>query len=412
MRLRTPTLLLLGASLPAAACAVSLGPAPAVPAASAPLAAPTVPTTPAAQDPSTLAAAQNSACEDCHRDIAAEWRGSLHHASWDDPVFLTAYTIEPIAFCRGCHVPEADPHDETPPEPARRLGIGCVTCHVRDGAIVGVRALPATTAAQSPVSPASPASPASPVSSTSPASSDAKWPSGERHAVTGDAAFGTQMACARCHEFDFPEPQEALMQSTMAEHAASRTPGTPCRDCHMPLVAGQGTTPHRSHDFRVIGNVPLLRTALTASASRSAEDPDTILVSLAADRVGHAFPTGDMFRRLEVRARISDDDGAPALAAPPVVLARTFLMMPGPKGVLRQQTGDDRLPSSGEPREVEMVFPSPTSGRAVRWEVAYQRMDAAMATLFGVDPARDEVIVAEGVLPPAGHRRSAPRPSH
>lgn len=400
MRLRTPTLLLLGASLCAAACAASVRPAPVVPAASAPLAAPPAPA-PAAQDPAALAAARNRECEDCHRDIAAEWRGSLHHASWDDPVFLTAYTIEPIAFCRGCHVPEADPGDETPPEPARRLGIGCVTCHVRDGEIVGVRALPAAPAP-------SPAAPS--LAAPSPAVSGAAWPAGERHAVTGDAAFGTERACARCHEFDFPEPQEALMQSTVAEHAASRSPGTPCRDCHMPVVAGQGTTPHRSHDFRVLGNAPLLRTALTASAARSADDPDTIVVSLAAGRIGHAFPTGDMFRRLEVRARVSVGDGAPALVAPPVVLARTFLMMPGPKGILRQQTGDDRLPSSGEPREVELVFPLPVDGRVVRWEVAYQRMDAPMAALFGVDPAQDEILVAEGVLLPAAPRRSPSPP--
>src|SRR5262245_23511904 len=66
-------------------------------------------------------AAENQACEGCHAEIAAEWRGSLHHRAWDDPVFLTAYAIEPLAFCRGCHAPEAIPTD-APSEAARRLG--------------------------------------------------------------------------------------------------------------------------------------------------------------------------------------------------------------------------------------------------------------------------------------------------
>lgn len=401
MRLHLRTLLLPGASL-LAACSAGAPPAPPPngPPASATSAAA------AAPGPEAASAARNRACEDCHRDIAAEWRGSLHHRSWDDPVFLTAYAIEPVAFCRGCHVPEADPRNETPPEPARRLGIGCVTCHVRDGEIVGVRAVSASeTAGTAPA-----AVSASGWQGAAPA---AVGPPEGRHAVVGDALFATEAACARCHEFPFPEPQEALMQGTIEEHASSRNAGAPCRDCHMPLVPGEGQSPHRSHDFRVIGNTPLLRSALTARAARSAEEPDAVVVTLAADRIGHAFPTGDMFRRLEVRARAlpaapPDGDGSPPLAAPAVVLARTFLMMPGPKGALRRQTGDDRLPSSGEPIDVELVFPAPIAARAVRWEVVYQRMDAAMAEMFGIDPAADEVIVSEGVLPASGRPAIAP----
>ncbi len=393
VRLPSPTLLLPGASLLAAACAGGAPPAPPPPRAPVGLSL-GVSRVPEVAGPAEVAAARNRECEDCHRDIAAEWRGSLHHRSWDDPVFLTAYAIEPVAFCRGCHVPEADPRDETPPEPARRLGIGCVTCHVREEGIVGVRAKPASTEA--------PGGPGTP---------DTHAPVKERHAVVGDAALGTEAACARCHEFDFPEPQEALMQGTIAEHASSRNVGAPCRDCHMPLVAGEGLLPHRSHDFRVIGNAPLLRSALTARAARSAEDPDTVVITLAVDRIGHAFPTGDMFRRLEVRGRTADGDSGAPLAAPPVVLARTFLRVPGPKGALRRQTGDDRLPSSGAPVEVELVFPAPVAARAVRWEVVYQRMDSAMAELFGVDPAADEVIVAEGVVGVPDSRRVASSPT-
>ena len=304
------------------------------------------------------AAAENRACEEYHTDIAAEWRGSQHHRAWDDTVFQTAYAIEPIAFCRGCHAPEADPA-HVPPEPARRLGVGCVTCHVQEGEIVGARAHAASPA---------------------------------RHAVRGDARLATVAACEGCHQFEFPQPQHAAMQSTVEEHRASPYAAESCQHCHMPSVLTEGGKKHRSHEFRV--STAMLRSAVKARAWRSGEH--AMNVSLATGRVGHAFPTGDMFRRLEVRAQIAGEGGAKAR---PAVLARRFMMVPSPEGPRRQQTGDDRLPASGDAREVQLPFAEAVAEQSVRWEVAYQRMDAGMAAAWGVDPAADEVIVAEGVLP-------------
>ena len=185
------------------------------------------------------------------------------------------------------------------------------------------------------------------------------------------------------------------MQGTIEEHHASKHAAESCQACHMPLVAAANGTKHRSHDFRVLGDTSLLRSAVRARAWRSGER--AVTVSLAAARVGHSFPTGDMFRQLEVRARVVGEGGA---RATPVLLRRRFQMVPGKNGPRRLQIGDDRLPATGEAREVELLFPAALSGQTVRWEVAYQRMDAGMAALWGVDPAADEVLVAEGVLAP------------
>ncbi|MEP7122219.1 MAG: multiheme c-type cytochrome [Byssovorax sp.] len=310
-------------------------------------------------------AAENLACEGCHRAIADEWRGSLHHRAWDDPVFLTAYAIEPIAFCRGCHVPEADPA-RVPPEGARRLGVGCVTCHVQGGEVIGRHAMATRVGA---------------------------------HAVVADARASSSAGCERCHQFAFPTPQRAPMQGTADEHRASPHASESCESCHMAEVRDEPGRSHRSHDFRVLGDPTRLRSALTARAARA--DDRVITLSLAAARVGHAFPTGDMFRRLEVRARAVDDHGEPIATAIPVVLARRF----GRGRAERIQIGDDRLPASGEARAIDLVFPVPVRGREVRWEVVYQRMDAAMAQGFSVDAGADEVVVAEGALPPAKPRR-------
>jgi hypothetical protein len=51
--------------------------------------------------------AQNTDCLGCHPAIASEWAGSQHRSSFVDESFTRAHTIEPLAFCRGCHAPTA-----------------------------------------------------------------------------------------------------------------------------------------------------------------------------------------------------------------------------------------------------------------------------------------------------------------
>jgi hypothetical protein len=321
---------------------------------------PSLPGPAPARPPGWDVTAEDRACESCHAEQAAEWRGSLHQRAWDDGVFQTAYAIEPLAFCRRCHAPESDPAHR-PTEAARREGVGCVTCHVVGGEVVGARAMAAKAGG---------------------------------HAVRGDARMAQEGACAACHEFEFPKPQRALMQGTVDEHRASAHAGESCQSCHMPRVRGKDGKPHRRHDFRVTGDAAMLRAAVSARASRSGERE--IAVTLRAGKVGHDVPTGDMFRRLVVRARAVDDKGA--IEARPEVLARRFTMVRAAEGPLRVQVGDDRLAGDGAPREIALRFPEPIAARAVRWEVVYQRMDAGMSQLFGVDPARDEVVVATGEI--------------
>src|SRR6185369_6639584 len=77
----------------------------------------------------------NSACEGCHVEIAAEWRQSLHHASFSDADFQRALAQDPDPFCSGCHAPESDGHTI----PARAdLGVACITCHVSSADVLAV----------------------------------------------------------------------------------------------------------------------------------------------------------------------------------------------------------------------------------------------------------------------------------
>jgi nitrate/TMAO reductase-like tetraheme cytochrome c subunit len=306
----------------------------------------------------------NEQCEACHSEEAREWRGSMHQRAYQDPIFQAALELEPLPFCRGCHAPEA-PAENTDSEVSlrtqqqRELGVGCVTCHVQVGHIVGPRSL-----------------------------------DGRYHSTLGDARLTTEAACAGCHEFDFPKPQRALMQSTRSEHEESPLAQESCQDCHMPAVNGGSSEQpkqRKSHRFEVDDR--LLESALSVSAERSSDR--AVNVTLTVTGAGHAVPTGDLFRRLEVRAHSSA--GAVASA---VGLERRFEMVPSETGSERRQTADERLAADGTPRTVWLPFGADVHKDTIHIEVVYQRMSEGLATRLGVTHAANEQLIAEVLLPP------------
>jgi len=321
------------------------------------------------QTPSLCSKLRSEECVQCHSDIAAEWRSSLHRQSWEDPVFQSAYSVEPLAFCRGCHAPTSNPK-KTPTVAAGRNGVDCVTCHVQQGGIVGSGEHAASAA----------------------------------HPVFADARLSTEAACGGCHQFNFPPISKQVvpqaMQNTLAEHEQSRFSDTPCQSCHMPVVETGGASHHR-HDFSVLGNAAMIRSAAKVRASLTGANQVEVVV--VADGVGHAFPTGDMFRRLEVRAEVRDSGGRTTNTLRPVILARRFADKPRQAagaggGFQRVQVGDDRVapPGFGEPRRVTFAIPGSPSAERVHYQVVYQRMSAPMASAFRVDRALDEIVLAEG----------------
>lgn len=339
----------------------------------------------------------------CHQEIGAEWRASMHRDAWTDPVFLKAYDLEPVAFCRGCHAPESNPAAH-PTAAAQADGVSCTTCHVESGRVQG----------------------AGQTMARSPTTSDATGAAGSPHAFRPVAALATEAACARCHQFDFPAQARQLspspMQDTVAEWRKSSLASVSCQDCHMPFVSGgEGKARHRSHRFRVMGDAELLREAVTAKATRG---PDGhVSVELSSGRVGHAFPTGDMFRRLSVRAAAVDAAGNVVGEAVPVELARVFRDLPrdpdaaahGDLAHQRVEVRDTRLGptgTKGATKTAELrVRGSDTSAHTIRWEVAYQRMMHPLAESFGVNPLEDEIVLASGTLPPPGASSASSSPS-
>ena len=305
----------------------------------------------------------NARCEGCHRAIADEWRASLHQRADLEPAYRRAFAIEPLPFCRGCHAPEALPMEEEPAE-LGALGVGCVTCHV-------------TTVGEVLAAPVAPGgSPREPAP----------------HPVVRSTSFAGPAACASCHEFAFPTTSgrtaAELMQSTVREHAASASAGESCATCHMPR-APDG---HRDHRFRASRDEATLRAALDASATRTS--PTAVTVVLSAVGVGHAFPTGDLFRRLEVTAEVIGPDQM-SLGETTRYLARHFALRQGQVG--RRLVSDDRL-HDGPVRLVLELGPGAV-GRAVSWRVAYQRVGHPIGDGDEGAVLDGEIALRDGTLP-------------
>lgn len=310
-------------------------------------------------------AAQTSAsCTHCHEDAARTHAASLHARAFTDSAFQAAYRAEPLPFCRDCHAPERE----------ASLGVSCVTCHaprgVQDGAVLAAPHTPP---------------PRPRTGKTAP------------HPVIRDARFGTAWACAGCHDFAFPaeaaRTDGAKMQRTVTEHARSPFATTPCAGCHMPEAPA---TRARSHGFAASRDLATLRGAVHVTATSTGDGG--LDVTISTTDVGHAFPTGDLFRRLRVSATALGAGGE-ALAEADTSLGRHLRFTPNPSGgpPLQTELWDDRV-IPGAPRVVHLSLPRATTTREIRWRVEYQRARSANGehvVLEGVE------VLAEGTLTPA-----------
>jgi nitrate/TMAO reductase-like tetraheme cytochrome c subunit len=331
------------------------------------------------------AQAMNARCAGCHGEIARELAQSMHAGSYRDPSFQTALQREPLPFCRGCHAPEA-PKETLPPAWAATMGVSCVTCHVTGSAEHAAN--PAVLAAPAPASAAAPA----------PARGAAPPPP---HAIVRDARFASEAACGSCHEFDFPDGRPE-MQLTLHEHALSANATTRCSGCHMPLETGEDGTRHRSHAF-VTRSPARLGSAAAIEADRPT--PRTARVTLTPRGVGHAFPTGDLFRRLTVEVATIDEDGH-VLHRETRFLSRHFEPRRANANandttLVRTPVGDDRVGAHGSsPSVVEFDMGHAAEGRTIAWTVRYQRIQNFQSYDERKAVVTESTTLASGELPP------------
>lgn len=182
-------------------------------------------------------------------------------------------------------------------------------------------------------------------------------------------------SCEGCHEFPFPDGK-GKMQLTVTEHGVSAHADKTCASCHMPRKAG-----HASHFFAASRDPETLRSAARITAART---PDGVLLTFSPDAVGHAFPTGDIFRRLRVEVQVPGDA---------TTLRRVFLDRNTKTG------GPDTRPFvTGTPAEVRIPIEAPASPLA--WSVHYDRVEYLLSPDGSDAVVEGSVDIASGTLAP------------
>jgi Cytochrome c554 and c-prime len=221
-----------------------------------------VPLEPGTRDPKLLSA---GACRTCHQAEHALWSKSRHAAAWTNGTFQREYKDVPRDWCIHCHAPLVPQTAEAKRGggPLASEGVGCATCHVREGRLVSRRKKP-----------------------------------GSPHDTLASARFGSADFCAGCHEFGFPVIDrqgvvtaltEHPMQATVSQFRAGPFAGAPdgCHTCHLP------------HAYPGAHDLGMLRGALSFQVCR---DGDDAVLSLENVGAGHNVPTGDVHRHINVRA--------------------------------------------------------------------------------------------------------------
>lgn len=299
-----------------------------------------------------------AACGGCHLDIAEEWRGSHMAQAWSDPVFQADWKeSDQLYLCLYCHTPVVDQRPtiatglaslkpvrgEEVPNPTfdavlQAEGVTCVTCHLRDGVIVGpldIKEAP--------------------------------------HPIRVDPEFASADRCVSCHEADAP-PFTSVRRPVADTHgewerwqkATGRT--ETCTDCHMPAIEREivfmgDVHKGRQHTFRGAWDAEFARSALTVSdVERTASGVSLTLHNLA----GHNLPTADPMRALRVE-----------VVGNGKVLAATLLERVIRTPAYVEERDTTLLP--GESRRISLAVPSGGTGEWTARVVFARLLNAAPA---------------------------------
>lgn len=290
------------------------------------------------------------ACARCHAKETAAWRTSMHARSLTDPLVQEGFAVEPRGRCLRCHAPLAEQARELvsviertferdgprgrltlehlDEDALAREGITCAVCHVREGAIL----------------------------TDTPTTKGAKR---GPHTFRAEPALAEGGLCRSCHEFRFErvtakgvtltdEPTQTT-HSEWLRYRAAGGDGT-CVSCHM-----------KGGDHRFLGahDDELLTAALKVRAEAG---PRGGQLWLESQGVGHALPSGDLYRHLRVEV-------APLAGGSFVEvsrLGREWGLIEGDAGVRERRLARDTSLAPGEVRQVDVPLPG-----AFRWRVRY-----------------------------------------
>jgi len=240
-------------------------------------------------------------CGECHVRIYEEWQTSMHAKAYTNPYFQAYLKKDDYHYsCYYCHTQLEDQIefkivgfiDDDPNRPILDLnenfdrglrdeGVTCATCHVANGMIYGPYG-------------------------------DADAP----HPVEFAPKFRTTAVCEKCHEV--PQSKFMFYKSnpcgTVDEYnnGPYKAKGITCQKCHMPSQLK--TLTRSSKIFRQVGehtfkgghSKEMIKKALLIDVKKLGEKFELTVMNNGA---GHAFPTGDPDRYVNIITKFYDYEG-------------------------------------------------------------------------------------------------------
>lgn len=214
-------------------------------------------------------------CGVCHKEIYSEWEKTRHRVAFTNELYKKSHEKEPLIWCLNCHAPflKAGGNPEKLEDRIlKEEGISCLVCHKRGDKILTAR-IPQNS---------------------------------KEHSYIEVKEMRRSEFCENCHQFNFPVgtgnvPHKDFkfsnqpMQNTFTEWQMSYFFGKEtCQDCHMKPKDG-----YRTHLFPGGHNADYLSNTFFLKLDRISNSEAKIII--IAKHLGHAFPTGDLFRNLVIR---------------------------------------------------------------------------------------------------------------
>jgi hypothetical protein len=360
------------------------------------------------QDLKTLRAAE---CGECHEEIYAEWKGSVHAQALADPQFQAEWKKDGYLFvCRNCHTPLQNQQETVVrgliggdyhrpaevPNPdfdpvLKEEAITCAVCHVRDGFVIGPYG-------------------------------DAGAP----HPIKKDLRLLSAQACLDCH--NAKGVLSAALVCTFAtgdEWQASPYPqqGQDCVTCHMPQVqrpnaadepvrasnlhtwAGSGIPKFPGQEgLGQRGFVGGLEIQVSLSKEfYQAGEAVYAAVSIGNQRAGHELPTGDVERFVSVDMQVIGPAGK-VLQARQERLGEVWEWWPE----ARQVADNSFKPLERRTYDLSCEIPEDMTEATLKVVVTNHRMteeNAEAMGLLGQYPLASEIFRAEyPLLKPPGEK--------
>ncbi len=162
------------------------------------------------------------------------------------------------------------------------------------------------------------------------------------------------------------------------------------------MPAPPGAPRRRSHAFSASRDPEALRRAVRVEAARVG--PATVRITLHPAGLGHAFPTGDLFRRVEVLAQAVGPE-TQLVSEAARYAARHFENRRRGFTSARVLTLDDRIDSKSD-SIFDLTLGPEAAAFPIVYRVTYQRVENSRS-VDDRDAAVDgETVLAEGALSP------------